>query len=57
MHCLGKIALLKGGGVSQGLPPSVVQEILAWLVKGYILERVETAVKLGIKSWFTDVKP
>lgn len=38
-----------------GLSEDCLREIPVCLGKGYIPEGVETAVKLGVKSWFSDV--
>ena len=54
MHCLDKVALLKGSRKALSKFPSVDQEIDSFRVS---LLGVEPAVGLGIKSWFPDLGP
>ena len=57
MHCVMQCRPpgVKGKRSVGELPPSADQEILSWLVKGHIPGKVETTIRLGIMSWFSDV--
>ena len=53
---LGKIFLLVKGLLVNFLELTGKYHV-GWLVKGYIPWRIESALKLGIKCWFSDVGP